>query len=181
MPGATPVPEVSDDVARMPLPPGLASLSVADRVVEASHTGGCPAVYYLGEWITGDQCGPDPFDLKAASTRVAPGAELVLTAPDGWAFSVASMEGALVADPTEAWTVTIAPVGGLSNLPLDRQESIYLSAVGVPLGDGLDPSNTVSVTSPTMPGEYLLELRASVARDGWTWSDVLYHWRVSIG
>lgn len=177
-PEATPDSTPASAGPTMPAFPGPALLVIGGVEVPPSHQGGCPSVHYLGEWVTGDQCGPNPYDLDAPSTLVAPAASLVFTTPAGWAFSAEDLE---VVGSELAWQVTIAPVSDLDGLPTDRQESIYLSAVGQALGAGDAPAATIGVVGPTKPGDYLLELRAYIARDGWTLGASLYHWRLSIG
>lgn len=156
--------------------PGSASLEVGGRQMAPSHLGGCWVLFHDGEQVLFESCGPDPFDLDAESTLISPAVSLVFSAPAEWSFS---SEGFRIGSAS-AWQVTIAPVSSLEHLPTDRQESIYLAATGQVLGTSDKTAATIAVVAPSLPGEYLLELRANIARDGWTWGPVLHHWRISI-
>ena len=137
-------------------------------------------MFYGAELVAEDQCGPDPFDLDAEAIPMFGADPLTFTAPDGWSFSIDAVQGAIAPPPMNAWEVTIAPVMNLVDLPVHRHEAIYLSGLGESLGSGTEPASTVNVIAPVLAGEYLLELRGYVSRDGWTWAGVLYHWRVTI-
>ncbi len=170
-------PDVSAASPAFPPFPGPASLQVGGQQVAPSHMGGCWGLYFEGEIVGQDGCGPNPFDLDAESTLVAPAASLVFIAPGGCSFSSDDLP---TISRTDAWQVTVAPVSSLEGLPMDRQESIYLAATRQVLGGSDETAATIAVVAPSMPGEYLLELGANTACDGWTWGLVLHHWRITI-
>ena len=175
-----PTPSPTTETPTMPPFPSPLSLLSGTTSAEASDQGGCSPVYFLANWVTGDQCGPHTFKLDAVAHRVARGGALRFTAPRGWSFSTKAVESAPEIGAGQAWTVTIAPIAALAHLPVGQQETIPLSSGGRVLGTSHDPTAVASVRAPIARGEYLVQLRVDVFRDGWTWVGAIYFWRISI-
>ena len=141
--------------------------------VERTGTGGCTEVFYLAVGVGGSTCGPSVFVLDAPAQAVQRGELLTITAPTGWSFSGAAV------GVQEAWSMTIAPVSALANLGENDQAEIP-AGLGTVLGSGAGPDQVATAAAPTSPGEYLLQFRDELARDGWTLDGVTFFWRLSI-
>lgn len=142
--------------------------------IAPSDQGGCRAVYYLADVEVGDQCGPHAFVLDAPAVVVAPGETLTFSAPVAWVFSSGELGGRV------AWSVTVAPVEVLEDLGEGEQESIPPGRGARVIGTGRGPAARVEVEAPTERGEYLVQLAVDLARDGWTFADNRYFWRISV-
>jgi hypothetical protein len=176
---ATPTPKPSRKPTPRPIPsmphfPGAPKLVLDSAKFAPSDRGGCGTVYYLDRWTAIDDCGPYTFKLDAEAVAVGLGERLTFAAPHRWTFSVEEIEA------DQAWSVIVAPIDSLAGLNEGEQHSIPLHGVGTRLGRGAGPETTVSVVAPLEPGEYLLQLDAELERDGWTFTEALYFWRLSV-
>lgn len=137
--------------------------------------GGCRTVYYLTEVDVGDQCGPFFFDdvLRLDPVTALVGEAVAIQAPAGYVFSVAD------ASLSDGWSVKVAPASEVQGL---QGESTGMpSDIGTVLAQGIGPDATVSVTLPTKPGTYVVQLVGPLARDGWTFAGSIYFWLVRVG
>ena len=100
--------------------------------------------------------------------------------PDGYLFSIDQIASNPEAVGIHSWAVAIASVSDLVGLPLGQQEGITTEHGGRVLGDGDRAVVSAWVKAPLKPGEYLVQLDASVNRGPWTFTWPRFYWRVSV-
>lgn len=125
--------------------------------------------------VASDQCGPFAFDavVDAPALRVSPGQELTFVPPSAWAFSVKD-----TGLPT-GWSVVVAQASALAGVE-DETATGIPETLGHTFATGSGPDAEVTVKAPTKVGDYVLQLAAPLARDGWTILDGLYLWRITV-
>jgi hypothetical protein len=172
-PGHKPKPTL-EPIPTMPPFAGPPKLLLDGARIVASDRGGCGDVYYQGQAVAYDDCGPHRFVLDAPAVIIEPGAAMTFATPRHWRFSADEI------DADHAWVVVIAQTADLADREAGDQESIPLGGIGQRLGRSTDPARRVQVTAPDAPGEYLLELDGELERDGWTFTEYRHFWRISI-
>jgi hypothetical protein len=174
-PPSTPLPDAT-------LPPvfGPVTLTTSGEPVPNSDIGGCGSLWNEGTIYGTDDCGPHLFKLDAEPVVVAPGGIMTFAAPTGYGFSIDRIAASPDAVGIHSWTISIAPVSDLANLPEGQQEGITAEHGGRVLGHGDRAVISAWVKAPLARGEYLVELDASVNDGPWTFTWPRFFWRVSV-
>lgn len=183
-PAATPDPAPSEPVVdpRPTTPPlfDLATLTVDATPVPAALLGGCGSLWLGSEVYGSDSCGPWGLPYDADPMVVSPGGRLTFTAPDDFQFSTDVIEADPFGATLHAWEVTIASVDRLKALPEIDQNFVRVDQGATSLGYGDRAVISAWVTAPARPGEYVVQLAASVNTGAWTSTWPLFFWRVSV-
>jgi len=105
---------------------------------------------------------------------------MTFTPPSGWLFSIDRISSNPGAAGFHAWSISIALVSDLADLPLGEQERITADHGGRTLGYGDREVISAWVKAPVATGEYLVELDASANFGPWTQTWPEFFWRVSV-
>ena len=167
----------------VPTPPpvfGSATLTTSGGPAPNSDLGGCGSLWLNDAIYGSDSCGPHEFKLNAEPVVVSPGGTMTFAVPTGYVFSIDRIAASPEAAGLHSWSVTIAPVSALAGLPEGEQEGITPEHGGRVLGYGDRAVISAWVKAPLAPGEYLVQLDASVNLGPWTSTWPRFFWRVSV-
>jgi hypothetical protein len=158
----------------------LATLAVDGDTIPAALLGGCGALW-LGDQVYGsDSCGPWGLPYDAEPVVVASGGRLTFAAPEGFLLSIDEIESDPVGATLHSWEVTIATVDHMQALPAIDQNFVRVDQGATSLGYGDRAVSSAWVMAPRAPGEYVVQLAASVNTGPWTSTWPLFFWRVSV-
>ncbi len=132
-------------------------------------------MFYGTAAVGGDQCGPFLFDAVLRSTPVSAsaGQPITITAPSTYAFSV------IDADLAVGWSVEVAPAENLRGVRDDQAAGIPAKPART-LASGRGPDKTIHVRAPSTAGDFVLQVSAPVARDGWTFAGAFWYWLIRV-
>lgn len=154
-------------------PPKLSVGSV--HGVESSVQGGCGTAFYGTDAVGGDQCGPFLFGavLRSTPISVSAGQAIPISAPSTYALYVIDAGLAI------GWSVEVAPAANLKGVE-DDQAAGLPAELARTLARGRGPDTTMHVRAPSTAGAFVLQVAASVVRDGWTFADAFWYWLIRV-
>lgn len=158
--------------ASMPSDPGAPTMNAGTTTIALAGVGGCESVLYRNETVAMDYCAEASLPIDELATLVARGQRLVLR----YGSPVRFVDGDDVGRKA-ALSVLAAPVSELR----DHQGLQFIGPGILDLGARLtDGGRAVGATAPEAPGDYLVQLTATVTIGDWSWAGNCFYYRVLV-